>query len=357
MLGQLFHYVYALVVLALGVCYVHRLILADKHTGVAYLSSHFPVEGREVKHELIVGALFLGHTAVAEYVAFVFRVVVAHKLLLALAQFGPVGAFHLGGVAGACLLLLHLFVKLALVYGVAVLTAYQLGKVEGEAVSVEKAERLGPVELLEAVGFELVHGSVEQVDALVECAKERVFLFFHYPADELTLCFEFGIGLPHLEDEYRQELVHECFFLPEERICVAHGAAEDAANHVAGLGIARQLPVGDGECHGAKVVGDNPHGHVGLLVASVFLAGEPRNLADYGLEDVRVVVGVLALEGAHKPLKAHTGVYDVHCQLLKRAVCAAVILHEDKVPYLDDLRVVLVHQFAAGHLGLLFGRA
>ena len=55
---------------------------------------------------------------------------------------------------------------------------------------------------------------------------------------------------------------------------------------------------------------------------------------------------MLALHHANQTLEAHTGIDDVHAQLFERAVGFAVELHEYQVPYLDDLWVVLVYQFA-----------
>ncbi len=98
---------------------------------------------------------------------------------------------------------------------------------------------------------------------------------------------------------------------------------------------------------------NHAHGHVGLFLLAIFHARDALYLADDGLEDVGVVVGVLALEGAHQALESHTGVDDVHRELLERAVGLAVELHEHEVPDLNHLGVVHVHQLAAGHLLLL----
>ena len=64
------------------------------------------------------------------------------------------------------------------------------------------------------------------------------------------------------------------------------------------------------------------------------------------------------MQHTHESLKAHSRVDDVHGEFLERAVGLAVVLHEDEVPDFDDLRVVLVHQFASGpSVFLLLGRA
>ena len=63
------------------------------------------------------------------------------------------------------------------------------------------------------------------------------------------------------------------------------------------------------------------------------------------------------MQCAHEPFKSHASIDNVHRQLFQRAVSLAVELHEHEVPYLDNLRVVLVDKLAARHFGLLFGRA
>ena len=77
---------------------------------------------------------------------------------------------------------------------------------------------------------------------------------------------------------------------------------------------------------------------------------QPRNLLlglDDGLEDIGVVVRVLALQHTHEALEAHTGIDHVHRELLERTICLTVELHEHEVPDLDYLWIILIHQVAA----------
>ena len=221
---------------------------------------------------------------------FIFGVVVAHKLLLALLEHDPVAVLHDGGVACAGLLFLHFLIKLLLIHGETILTTDELCQVERESVSIEQAESLNAVELCLALSLQLFHGAVEQVYTLFESTEERVFLFLHHTSDELALCRKFRISLSHLLYEHRHELVEERFFLSEERVGIAYCTAQDAADDISGLGIARQLTVGDGERHGAQVVGAYAHGHVGLLFLTVFQSGDVLYLFYYRLEHVSVVV-------------------------------------------------------------------
>ncbi len=270
MFGHLVGDVHADAVLAFGIDDVYRVVLAYQYAAVADLSAHLAIERRAVEHNLIVAALLLRHLAVAQYVTFVFAVVVAHKLRLAFAQGNPVARLHGCGIACTLLLLLHLLVELLLVYGQTVLAAYQFGEVEREAVGVEQRECLHAVKLCLAGSLDIGHCLAEQADALVERAQEGVLFLLHDLDDKLALCFKLGICPSHLAYEHGHELVDECFFLSEERVGIARGAAQDAADDVACLGIARQLSVGNGEGYGTQMVGNDTHCHVGLLVLAVF---------------------------------------------------------------------------------------
>ena len=128
------------------------------------------------------------------------------------------------------------------------------------------------VESVLSGGLQFVHGGVEQVDTLLQRAQERVFLFLYYLSYKFALGFQLGISLTHFTDKHREELVYERLFLVEERIGIAHGTAQYAADYISSLGIAGQLAVGNGECHGTKMVGHNAHSHVYVLFLAVLLA-------------------------------------------------------------------------------------
>ena len=105
------------------------------------------------------------------------------------------------------------------------------------------------------------------------------------------------------------------------------------------------------------MIRNDAHGHIHLLVLAVREAREFPYAADDGLENVRVIVRLFALDGTHQTFKAHTRVNHIHGQRFERSVRLAVELHEHDVPDFDNLRVVLVHQFVARLLGLFFRRA
>ena len=173
--------------------------------------------------------------------------------------------------------------------------------------------------------------------------------------DEVVLSLEFGESLSHLSCEHGDELIDERFLLSEERVSVTNGTAKDAADDVTCLGIGRKLSVSDRESHSAEVVSAYTHSHVSLLVYAILQTGDVLLLLDDGLEDVGIVVRVLALHGANKTLEAHTCIDNVHWKRNERAVGLALVLHEHDVPDLDNLGIVLVYEFASGSLSLLLG--
>ena len=158
MLWQLLNDVNALVVLTFGVYHVHRLVLAHQDTLVAYLSSHLSIEGCEVQDDLVKTIFFLGYLAILQDVAFVFSIIVAHKLLFALSYFYPVAVFHLCSIAGTVFLFLHFCMELLLVNAKSVLSAYQFCEIKWKPIGIEKAEGLFAIDLRLACFFQLVHG-------------------------------------------------------------------------------------------------------------------------------------------------------------------------------------------------------
>ena len=89
-LRQLLDDVDRLVVLTLGVDDLDGLSLVAEDTTVTYLTTHLAIEGGIIEHELIELILLLRHLTITEDMTIVFRIVVAHELLLTLGKFHPV---------------------------------------------------------------------------------------------------------------------------------------------------------------------------------------------------------------------------------------------------------------------------
>ncbi len=120
---------------------------------------------------------------------------------------------------------------------------------------------------------------------------------------------------------------------PLARAPARHGAAQQAAQHVAGALIAGQRALGHREGERAHVVGDD---------ARVAQVGGParrapglrQHLGHQRGEDVGLEDGVHALQDEREPLEAHAGVDARARQRLERAVGLGVELREDEVPEL-----------------------
>ena len=157
---------YRLVVLALGIGDVYRFVFVYEYAGITHLTSHLSIERSAVENKLIVRVLLLCHLAVAQYMTFIFRVVVAHKLLLARTNLNPVAVLHSRSVASTLFLLLHLGLELLLVNTYSALTTDKLCKVERESVCVKQTERLGAVEYCLALSLNSFDGGVQHVDTV-----------------------------------------------------------------------------------------------------------------------------------------------------------------------------------------------
>ena len=172
--------------------------------------------------------------------------------------------------------------------------------------------------------------------------------------DQIGLSLNLGISLAHALDEGVDETVHECLTESQESVTVTHGTAQDAADHIACLGVAGQLTVGHRESDGAHMVGHYAHGNINVLVVTVFLAAHLTQLADERLEHVGIIIGFLALQGHTQALQSHTRINHLVGQGLKAAVNLAVVLHEHEVPDLDDQGMILIDQRSTGQGGLFF---
>ncbi len=104
------------------------------------------------------------------------------------------------------------------------------------------------------------------------------------------------------------------------------------------------------------MVSDHTHSHVLLLVLTVDSPCHTGNHFDDRLENIRIIVGCLALQCHTKTLESHTGIDHAGRQRFERAVSLAVILHEYQVPYFDHLRMVLVYHVLPGNGGTFIFR-
>ena len=319
---------------------------------VSHLAAHFGIEGRVVEHQLEVFLVFLLHGALAQQPGPLHLkgvIPLEGHFLVTVGEDRPVSELVGGGVTGALFLLLKLRIETFQVHLVAFFGSDELRKVDGEAIGVIEHEGVGAGDH-PGVGI-FGHVVFQHADAAVQGAQEGVFLLADDILDEFLLGGELRIGLAHIGHQLRDEAAEERLGKAQESVTVADGAAQDAADDVAGLHVGRELPVGDGEGDGADVVGNHAHGHLHIAALGIFVAGEGLHPADEAGEDVGLVIALLVLENHAQALEAHAGVDVFGGQRHQVAVGHAVVLHEHEVPDFDDVVVVRVHEVAAGNAG------
>ena len=330
-------------------------VLALNVAGITYLAAHLGIERRAVKDQLEVFLVLLLYGALFQEVRpFHAQGIIALEEDVRLLEHHPVAKLVGSGVAGAFLLLSKLHVEAFQVHCIAFFGGDEFREVDGEAVSVVQHKGIGPGNHLGGGVF--VHVVFQHADAAVQGAQESVFFFLDYAGDEFLLGLELRIGASHIGHQLGDEAAQEGLREAQEGVAVADGAAEDAANHVAGLHVGRQLAVGNGEGDGADVVCNYAHGHLDVAAFLVFVAAEGFHLADEAGENVCLVVALLVLQDHAQALEAHAGVDVLGGQRLQVAVGLALVLHEHQVPDFDDIVIVRVHQLAAGNFGNLLVR-
>ena len=188
----------ALVVLTLGINDIDRLILVDKHTLIAYLSTHLTIEWGIIEYNLIETILLLCHLTITENMTFVLCIIVTNELLFAFTYNLPVTILNNSSIASTCFLLFHLFIELLLINGITILTTDKFGQVEWETICIKQAEGFLTIKFGLAMCLQFIHCTIEQCDTLIQCAQERIFLFLHHTTNQFTLCCKFRISNAHL---------------------------------------------------------------------------------------------------------------------------------------------------------------
>ena len=248
------------------------------------------------------------------------------------------GLLALGVGLGAGPLLVHQRAEALLVDGQALLGRHLEGEVEREAVGVVQLEH--GVARQDAAGRAgRGHGGVEDGRALGEGLQEGRLLGLGDRVDAHRLLHERRVLRPHREGRGVDQLL-------DHRLGRAHeahgadGAAQDPAQHVAGLLVARRHAVADEHQRGADVVGDDAQPDVVRGVGAVADAGQLGRAVQDLPAGVDLVEVVDALQQRRDALQAHAGVDvllrqrpgDVEVDL--GAHLAELVLHEDEVPEL-----------------------
>ncbi len=129
-----------------------------------------------------------------------------------------------------------------------------LSEVEGKAEGI--VEREGGFTGKSFTAGQLLAALLEQHKSARErFAKPRLFELEGL-GDQRLRAGEFWIGLAHLAGERGNEPPHQRLLRAEE-LRVAHGAAHDAAEHVAAALVGREHAVGDEERRRAQMIGNH----------------------------------------------------------------------------------------------------
>ncbi len=116
-----------------------------------------------------------------------------------------------------------------------------------------------------------------------------------------------GIRIAHGIDDHRRGLDQERL-PPAEQSAVTHRTAHDAPEHVAPPLVRRQHAIGDQERDRPRVVGDDLVAEALRLERVRVVSQQLAQPGQDGREQVRVVVGVDALDDRRQSLQAHAGV-------------------------------------------------
>ena len=162
----------ALAILTTCVDDVDGLVLRNKDTLVANLTTHLTIEWSCREYDLEICSFLDSHLTISENLTLILCVVIANELLLAWLEFYPVRILYLCSITSTSLLSLHLLIKLSLINAYALLTADKFGKIERETVGIKQAECLSTVEHVLLLCLESLDSIREHRDTLVESAEE-----------------------------------------------------------------------------------------------------------------------------------------------------------------------------------------
>ncbi len=160
---------------------------------------------------------------------------------------------------------------------------------------------------------------------------------------------DLGIGLAHHVDGDIGERRHD-ELLGAEQVGVAHGPADDPAQHEAAGLVAGEHAVGDEHRRGPGVLGEDAHGEavtVVVVAGTVRAPGQRARPIDQRGHQVGLPHRVDALQQAQDPLQTGARVDRRPRQRRPGAVGRLVVLHEDQVPELHEPVAVGIVQRAA----------
>ena len=273
----------------------------------------------------------------------------------------------------ALALLIHETLKARCIDAQPQLPRHQLGEVQRKTRRVVQLKCKRTRNLTPSRAAQLFDLVLKKRNAAIERFIKRLLLAPQHLLNDALPGTDFRKHIPHVPRQHVHELVEKR--IPESKHApVPHSPAQNPAEYVVAVVVARLNPVGDREGKRADVISDDSERHVDLLLsalshqlplrirtwkgARVALATHFFELVKNRAEHVRLIVGdarirelgeVLGpLNDRAYALKAHPGVNVLRRQRRKRTVRIRIKLDEHQIPNLDALRRAQVHKRPLG---------
>jgi hypothetical protein len=111
-----------------------------------------------------------------------------------------------------------------------------------------------------------------------------------------------------------------------------HRPSHNPAKNISSPFIGRKYAIADQKGRGSAVVGNHPHGDVGLEIPPVGNAADVLDLSKDGFKEVRLIVTSDTLKDGRDPFQTHPCIDTRFGQGLKFSIRISIELHEDEVP-------------------------
>ncbi len=229
------------------------------------------------------------------------------------------------------------------------------GQLDREAVRVVQLEDIAGVQARLALVARSRDQVVEQARARRERLREALLLGLEQAADVVAVLGELGVAVGQRLDHDLVQRAQERRLEPEAA-AVQDGAADDAAQHVAAALVGRRHAVGGDRRHAAPVVAEHAERAHGVAAVGVALARHALERRDHVRRLIGLVDAAGVLQQHRDALEPAAGVDVLGGQRRQHAVAAAVELHEDEVPVLEEA-IAVAAGLAVGAAAAVLGAA
>ena len=323
-----------------GIGHREHIVAMAQQAAIAQLTTGFGIEGSIRQHDEGLIPLMdhrdfcilldqVGDDIVAG------QLVITNELALLL-ELQPLVVVNrkVGGTFAPLTLLFHLGLETGFIDGVVTIPHHIGGQIRREAIGIVELEdhlswhHLGIAQIRQRI--------FEQRQTTIQSANKLLFFLLEHPLDHRLLAVQLRISITHLLGQFGHQSIEENILSPQFAT-VTHGAADDATQDIAASLIGGHDTIGDQECAGTDVVGNDAQ----RLVRQIVDTDDLRGPLDQCLENIDFVVGMNALHDGGDTLNPHTGIHRRFGQRLECTIGLAVELHEDHVPDLDEAIAIL----------------